>query len=303
MKYLIATAFASFVFLAGIQAQAKMPFELRLHENLAYLNQSDDLSVDSLQRLNLILPKMEAPYPLLIWIGGGAWSYVDRHQETGIAKQFAQRGIGVASVGHRLSPATWRNPEWSSGIQHPKHIEDVAAAVHWLVEHAQEYGYDSEQLFIGGYSSGAHLAALISMDSTYLASYQLSPSVFKGVIPISGTYDVVDYHQVFLNGSRPELAQLHVEAVFGDTQEQLIAASPVQYMEGLQQPTLLMCDNNLHNYTRLFEDKIRETDFQQVQVVYSYEFSHAELWRHLAEAKSKYRNIIIDFIEEQVARG
>lgn len=32
-----------------------------------------------------------------------------------------------------------------------------------------------------------------------------------------------------------------------------------------------MCDNNLYNYTRLWEDKIRATDFRLVQVVYAYD--------------------------------
>ncbi len=88
-------------------------------KNLAY-TESIDLPQDSLQQLNLVVPQSDKP-PLLIWIGGGAWSYGDRNLEMDIARQFAHEGIAVAAVGHRLSPAIWKNPSLISGIQHPAH--------------------------------------------------------------------------------------------------------------------------------------------------------------------------------------
>ncbi len=273
------------------------PAKYEVFNDLLYMSK-ESVSDDRLQRLNLVLPKVNRKVPLLIWIGGGAWSYGDRNQEMDLAKKFASSGIAVASIGHRLSPATWRDSTLNSGVQHPKHVEDAASSVKWLFENSDKFGYDRENIFIGGYSSGAHLAALVSLDKKYLNKVGLSPQIFKGVIPISGTYDIIDYHQVFLNGSRPELAQLHVEAVFGNTKNELKAASPTNYLEYLSVPMLLMCDNNLYNYTKLFESRIRETEFRDVQVVYAYNLSHGELWKNLSLAeKSVYRKIIIDFIE------
>ncbi|MTI40178.1 alpha/beta hydrolase, partial [Fulvivirga lutimaris] len=198
--------------------------------NLSYLN-AESLENDSLQKLNLTLPKNQKNVPLLIWIGGGAWSYVDRSQEMSLARKLGEAGIAVASIGHRLSPATWKNPNFDKGIQHPKHIEDIASSVKWLHDHAIEYGYDLNNIFIGGYSSGAHLASLISLDNSYLNMYGLKPSIFKGIISISGTYDLVDYNNAFLNGSRPELSDLHVKKVFGQSENDLIGASPITYIK------------------------------------------------------------------------
>lgn len=294
MKHLLLSSLA-LIFCFNLSFSQAEQYEV-LHD-LTYV--SDELVAnDTLQQLNLVLPKAEEKTPLLIWIGGGAWSYVNRDMEMDLARQFASEGIAVAAVGHRLSTAVWRDSSLNKGIQHPKHVEDIASSVKWLYDHADEYGFDREQFFIGGFSSGAHLAALVTMDGKYLNQVGLSPDLFQGVIPISGTYDIPDYHSAFLNGSRPDLAELHVEAVFGNTQAAMMEASPVGYLDSLSVPMLLMSDNNVYNYTKLFEDRIRETEFRDVQVVYTYDLSHGDLWREISVAeKSMYREVILFFIE------
>lgn len=275
-------------------------YEVLAYNNISYFKK-ENVSIDSLQMLNLVVPVKSETFPLLIWIGGGAWSYVDRNVEMNLAKKFAEKGIAVASIGHRLSPAIWRDPKLNTGIQHPKHMEDVAASIKWLYDNPETYGYDRNNLFIGGYSSGGHLSALIALDSNYLNHVGLSPDIFRGIIPISGTFDIVDYHEVLLNGARPELAKLHVEAVFGNTKEGFLQSSPTHYLDHLKIPMLIICDNNLYQYTKLFEERIRETAFRDVQVIYDYHLTHGQLWRNLSfSEKSVYRNVMIDFIESHL---
>lgn len=274
--------------------QDKTKYKLTEIRDIDYL---EERSVDTIQKLNLVIPNGIKDYPLLIWIGGGAWSYVDRNVEIDLSRRFAEAGIAVASVGHRLSSATWRDSTMNSGIKHPEHIKDIAASVKWLYDNAGEHGYDKEKIFIGGFSSGAHLAALIGLDDSYLKDEGLSLSVIKGMIPISGTYDVVNYHEVFANGDRPELAKSHVEAVFGETKEAFINASPTTYLKNLRIPMLLMSDNALDRYTRLFEKRLEETDFEGYQVIYVNELNHGELWRNISfDTSSNYRSAIIEFI-------
>jgi len=273
--------------------------EITEYPDLRYVAQAL-VANDSLQRLDLYVPSVASPTPLLIWIGGGAWSYVDRKMEADIARKLAQQGIAVAAVGHRLSPATWRDPSMSAGVQHPKHVEDVASAVRWLYDHAAEYGYDTDQFFVGGYSSGGHLAALLTLDPSYLQAQGLEMGLFQGVIPISGAYDIENYYQAFAEGGRPQMAETHVQAVFGYQEGDLLAASPTHYLQNHEVPMLLMTDNTVFRYTRLYEDRIREAGITDVQVVYSYEFSHADLWRNMSQAEhSRYRNILVDFILSQ----
>ncbi len=280
-------------------ARAQQTNEFREFPDLPYLNASTN-EADSLQRLNLVIPGNPKNPPLLIWIGGGAWAYVNRNMEMDLARKFASEGIAVASVGHRLSTAVWIDPNRTQGARHPDHVQDLAAAFKWLYEHANEYGYDQENIFVGGYSSGGHLAALLGLDTRYLEDVGLSVGKIKGLIPIAGAYDISHYHQVFAEGRRPELAVQHVEAVFGNTEKNWLEASPTEYLENLSVPILLISENNSFNYTRILEDRIRETDFRNFQVIHLHRIGHGALWQHMSqEENSIYRNYIVQFIREQ----
>ncbi|MEM6800632.1 MAG: alpha/beta hydrolase [Bacteroidota bacterium] len=271
--------------------------ELEEHIDLSYY-QGNGIP-DSNHKFNLILPKESQAAPLLIWIGGGAWSYVDRHIEMDLGRRIAAEGIAFASIGHRLSSAVWRDPKLNSGIQHPAHVEDLAMAIKWLYEHADTYHYDKDKIIVGGFSSGAHLSSLVAMDSKYLAKWGLSPEIIKGIIPISGTYDIVDYHRVFAEGENKHLAKEHVEAVFGSTKESWIEASPITYMDGLKMPLLLIADANIGKYTRIFEREIQEAGVEEVEIVYADEFGHGDLWVNMArEDESTYRDKLVDFVRK-----
>ncbi|MFK7845911.1 MAG: alpha/beta hydrolase [Rhodothermales bacterium] len=281
----------------GLYAQSGDSDELLELTDLLYV---DELQVanDTLQRLNLVVPVGKKKMPLFVWIGGGAWAYVNRHGEMDLARKFAQEGMAVASLGHRLSPAIWRDSTMIEGVQHPAHIEDVAIAFKWLYDHADAYGYDRDQMFIGGYSSGGHLAALLSVAEKHLAHVGLPREVIKGVIPIAGAYDISAYHRVFLDSSRPELADLHVKAVFGDTEEDFKDASPTSYVASMTIPMLLISESQSYNYTRIFENSIVASDFNDLEVIHVREMGHGEFWNHLASADSStYRDSIVQFIK------
>lgn len=290
-------------FTISVRAQSTDAPPLLEINDLLYIDPSE-VENDSLQRLNLVIPEGAGKVPLFIWIGGGAWAYGDRHGEMDLARRFAKEGIAVASLGHRMSPAVWRDPALTEGVQHPAHVQDVAAAYKWLFDHAGTYGYDQDQMFIGGYSSGGHLAALLSLDERFLTEVGLKKQDIKGVIPIAGAYDISDYHAVFLNGSRPELATLHVEAIFGNTAVHWAEASPSSYVETMSVPMLLVSERNSFNYTRIFEEAIRGTNFSDFSVIHVTEMGHGEFWKHLSQAESSsYRDAIIAFIRSHSTIG
>lgn len=287
----------------SVRAQSVDSLQLVELNDLSYID-SPSTKNDSLQQLNLIVPESASNIPLLIWIGGGAWAYGDRHAEMDLARMFAREGMAVASLSHRMSPAIWRDPELSDGVQHPAHVQDIAAAFKWLYDHADMYGYDQDQVFIGGYSSGGHLAALLSMDAKYLKEVGLERQHIKGVIPIAGAYDIANYHEAFLNGSRPELAKLHVEAVFGNTEAKWLDASPTSYAESITVPMLLISERNSFNYTRILEEKIRAVEFSDFEVIHVREMGHGDFWKHLSQAEtSPYREAILAFIRSHNTIG
>lgn len=269
--------------------------------DLAYLS-PEDTQVDTLQQLNLVLPEGVDNPPLFIWIGGGAWSFVNRHMEMDLARQFAHEGIAVASVGHRLSRGAFSPGAHDVGVQHPAHIEDLAAAFHWLKQQADEYGYDADRIIVGGFSSGAHLAALLGSDPSYLKSYGYSTTDIKAIIPVAGAYDIEDYYGVFANNEDPgvqAMAETHVMDVFGP-QEGFTAASPSSYIESLEIPMLLISEGGLYNYTKLYEELLWESDYRQCQILHVFDKDHAGLWRDISHNEHSFtRNAMVHFIQQQ----
>jgi arylformamidase len=122
-----------------------------------------------------------APRPtgdvLLFWHGGG-WTSGYKEWMHFMAPAFNAHGITFATAGYRLAP------------QHvfPVQRDDAADAFAWLHRHAHAHGGDSERLFVGGHSSGAHLAALLAVTSAWRAPRGLPPQPLRGCLPVSGTY-------------------------------------------------------------------------------------------------------------------
>jgi len=264
--------------------------------DVSYLEK--DIEEDTLRRINFYMPNNVKNPPLLIWIGGGGWSMVNRYQEGIIAKRFAEEGIAVAALGHRLSACEWAIPDRTTGVKHPAHIKDVAQAFSWLTKNAADYGYDPQRIFVGGFSSGGHLSALIATDGRYLKEYGLKFENIRGIIPVSGGYDIEHYYQTIFNDD-PSLAKLHVNAVFGDTEEDFKDASPTVYLKHLSVPMLMFSDSQTYIYARIFEKMLREeTDYIDFEVVHVHKLNHNQIWHNLAASKSRYRSMIVDFIRK-----
>ena len=141
-----------------------------------------------LHALDLYLPQGESKLPLVFYVHGGAWRGGDKSQEglVNFVNLFTLRGLGVASVNYRLSPAA----------QHPAHIEDVARALAWVHKNAGDYGIDPGEIFLAGHSAGGHLVSLLALDPEYLGRHGLSPDTIKGVMTISGLYDAVNSYDL-----------------------------------------------------------------------------------------------------------
>ena len=248
-------------------------------------------------KLNLFLPKGNTNPPLVMWIHGGAWAAGDRWDETKIAKRFADLGIAVATINHRLSPALWMDSSLSKGVTHPAHIEDCAAAFAWLHTQADVYGFDRSNIFVSGYSSGAHLAALLAMDPQYLETHDLELSAIRAAIPIAGAYDLEDYYADHIRSNGQAMANSHVLGVFGNPGK-LYDASPSSHLETAEVPMFVMSETETYDYTLLLERLVLMNAVKGIEFRHVRKLDHAGLYRSIArEAISDPRDRIIDYIK------
>lgn len=256
---------------------------------------------DEKHRLDLVLPSEHPPKATMLWIHGGAWAFGDRKNDLNLARAFARDGVAVASMSYRLSPGNWRGEEFpSTGVQHPEHIKDVARAFSWLHDNADEYGLDTSNLFVSGFSAGGHLAALLAMDDRYLAEQGLDRSSLKAAIPVAGGYDLEAYYQAIEEGLGQDIAIGHVLGVFGP-RDSLPDASPLTYLRDAIIPMLVLTEGETADYTRLFDKAVTEAGKADlIQFSYYDEETHASLLASLSLENSPARDEMLEFIHSML---
>lgn len=120
-------------------------------------------------RLDLRLPA-EPGFATVIWLHGGGLTSGTRHYP-----KIDEPGVGVVAVSYRLSPAA----------AHPAYLEDTAAAVAWVLRHIAARGGDPTKVFLAGHSAGGYLAAMVGMDSRWLAAHGHTPNELAGLMLVS----------------------------------------------------------------------------------------------------------------------
>jgi len=118
--------------------------------------------------------------PVFIHIHGGGWL-------RGVAKDFAFAAemfveAGVAFVVPDFAPVS------EFGGELAPMVAQVRRAVAWVYRNAAAFGGDASRLYLGGHSSGAHLAAMALMCDW--ESNGVPASFIKGGLLISGLYDL-----------------------------------------------------------------------------------------------------------------
>jgi len=110
-------------------------------------------------------------------------------------------------------------------FMHPAQIEDTAAAIAWLREHAPEFGGAPDGFILLGHSAGAHLAALLATDERWLARHGLGFGVIAGVVALDGAgYDLEQ------RSEGEEFAERKLAAVFSADRAAWADASPVNHV-------------------------------------------------------------------------
>jgi arylformamidase len=94
---------------------------------------------------------------------------------------FVSTGFVYVAINYRLPPA----------VHHPTHARDVAKALAWVADNIGRYSGDPERIYAMGHSAGAHLAALVATDESYLKREGYSLKTIKGDILLDvGAYDI-----------------------------------------------------------------------------------------------------------------
>jgi|GEM_PF-208214 len=159
--------------------------------------------------------------PLIVFIHGGGWTIGDKDRAARFkAGFFTQNGYAFATVNYRLRP----------DVEVHESALDIVEAIAWLISNADALGIDTETIILQGHSAGAHLAALIALDPSYLESAGVSPNRIQAVSLLDGAgYDIP---RQIREGSNGELYR----TVFGEDPRYLQKMSPFNHVGRLSPP-------------------------------------------------------------------
>jgi arylformamidase len=137
------------------------------------------------------LPSGAAAAPLFVFIHGGYWQRNAKETFAFVAQGPRARGVDVATLGYTLAPTARL-----SDI-----VAEIRQALYFLQDNADRFGFSRGNIFVGGWSAGGHLAAVVCDH----------PAV-RGALAISGIFDLAPIALTNINDAvrldRTEIANL-----------------------------------------------------------------------------------------------
>ncbi|MBL1143188.1 MAG: alpha/beta hydrolase [Proteobacteria bacterium] len=222
--------------------------------NIFYSNE-----IHELKNLDVYTPdNNNQNLPVLIHIHGGGWKRGDKNIQKQHGEFYSNHNIIFININYRLTPE----------VKHPGHVEDCAEAVAWVFRNIDKLGGNKDRVFISGHSAGAHLAALLGTDASYLNKYNIQLSQLAGIIPVdTASFDL-------LSKRNERFVRKLVNNAFGSDKAILKAASPMHHVNMNQSyPDFL-----------IFASSKRNSAIKQSE----------ELSRRLYETGNKARAIIVE---------
>lgn len=196
--------------------------EPRIQRDIPYVQSKNERQI-----LDVYSPAEGKSHPIIVWIHGGGWTKGNKSGVQQKPQAFTDKGFVFVSTNYRFVPS----------VTVKEMTGDIAKAIHWAHDHAQEFGGDPNSIFVMGHSAGAHLAALVCTDDRYLTAEGLSLAIIKGCVPVDvSVYDIPK--RLKEGGSvSPET----FKAVFGETDESHRDLSPAHHVaKGKDIPSFLI---------------------------------------------------------------
>lgn len=189
-------------------------FDLRLRrgypERVAY-GEGTDEAMD-------IYRAPQAGGPVFVFVHGGIWLYLNAGGSGFAAESFMDRGAHFVALD--FSPVNEQDGDLS------RLADQVRRGIAWVVRNAESFGGDPSRVYVGGHSSGGHLAA-VALTTDWAGKFGLPADAVKGGLCMSGMYDLAP---VRLSWRRSYIA-------FTDAMEE--AMSPQRHLDRITAPVIV----------------------------------------------------------------
>ncbi|MEM7143566.1 MAG: alpha/beta hydrolase fold domain-containing protein [Verrucomicrobiota bacterium] len=194
------------------------------------------------QTLDLYLPEnpKSDSLPLLVFIHGGGWRAGSKDGTGRRLALFIEDGeYAAASINYRLSDEA----QW------PAQIHDCKAALRFLRAHANDHGFDPDNIAVWGSSAGGHLVAMLGVSQDVeglegdIGEHTDQSSAVQAVINYYGPSELLtmDDHPGTMTHNSPDSPESRlIGGPIQENKEKSKNASPVTHAGKNDAPTLIV---------------------------------------------------------------
>jgi acetyl esterase/lipase len=137
-----------------LTATSALAAEPQAHRDLAYTDPADDI-----RRLDVYSPAHGKDQPVAVWLHGGGWRKGDKANVQRKPRVFVEKGFMFVSINYRFVPQ----------VTVKEMTGDIAKAIRWVHDHAEDYGGSPDKVLVAGHSGS--LATLAPSSSYRVGAY------------------------------------------------------------------------------------------------------------------------------------
>ena len=211
-----------------------------------------------IERLDIYRTDRKAA-PVFVFIHGGAW-------RSGRSKDFAAPAEMFLAAGAHFAVPDFAWVQDAGGSLMVL-ADQIRRTVAWVYENIARFGGDPNRLYLGGQSSGGHLAA-VALTTDWRHDFGLPADIIKGGLCISGMYDLMPVR----------LSARNAYVKFDDAT--VAALSPIRHLDRLTAPLIVAygtCETpEFQRQSREFAAAV-EAAGKEVRLVVGEHYNHFEL--------------------------
>ena len=208
----------------------------------------------SRHRLDVYAPAADRENgPIALFLYGGGWRNGDRSTYGFAGAALAARGITTVIADYRLYPE----------VKFPAFVQDAALAYRWVHENLAKPR--SRPIVLIGHSAGAHIAALLAVNPSYLRAAGTALPAPSGLIGLAGPYA---FDPTTYKTTKAIFSDVKVSATARPAEQVTADAPPALLFHGLEDDTVRPW--NTRKFTealRLAGVKVRKLEFGDVDHV------------------------------------
>jgi len=273
----------TFLFLASTAFAA----DPQVHRDIAYAQPKHER-----QTLDVFAPAAGQNHPVIVWVHGGGWTKGDKRGVQEKPRAFTEKGFVFIPINYRFVPK----------VTVKDMTGDIAKAIHWVHDHAKEFGGDPNSIFVMGHSAGAHLAALVCTDDRYLKAEGLSLAIIKGCVPID--VSVYDIPKRLKEGGT--VAPETFKAVFGEDESHRELSPVTHVAKGKNIPAFLILHvadrPDTKAQSNWFADRLTEAGIS-AKVVAAEGKTHGTINTELGLADDRPTKTLFEFVNDVLKKS